>query len=97
MATGKTCFTLYNDVVQSVSGTISGSNTTFVEPEVVGNTMVLVDGKWIENTATSGTVQYAGGAWPSDYPVDFDERQQKRGTVGPRMPASRVSPRPKIK
>ena len=75
---GKTFFTLYNDSVQAISGT----NPTLVESqEVLGITEVLIDGKVVSVTATSGVPQWVGPKRPEDYPSDDAERQRKRGTV----------------
>ena len=75
----QTFFTFYNGNVLSV--TTSGNQTLVEDPEVLGVTEVLVDGKIVEVTATSGVEQWVGPAIPSDYPTDDDERQRRRGAV----------------
>jgi hypothetical protein len=75
--TAKTFFTFYNGTVQSISGT----NPTLVEePEVLGVTEVLIDGKIVEVTATSGVEQWVRKD-PEDYPSNDYERQRRRGSV----------------
>jgi len=75
---GKTFFTFYNNEVQAISGT----NPTLVEePEILGVTTVIIDGKREEVVATNGVEQWVGPKIPEDYPANDAERQRRRGAV----------------
>ena len=50
------------------------------DPITLGVTEMIIDGKLVEITATSGTEQYAL-IEPGDYPSDAEERQARRGAV----------------
>lgn len=50
------------------------------DPIVLENTTVLVDGKYVEVTATSGSQQYMI-VEPGDYPMTEDERHRRAGSI----------------
>jgi len=56
---------------------VSGSPDPY---EVGGDYELLVDGKYIQNTAVSGSLVYAPGSHPEDYPND-EMGRQRRGSI----------------
>lgn len=51
------------------------------EPVELGVSYPVIDGKVVEVTATSGSLQYLI-VEPGDYPTTEDQREKRRGTEG---------------
>ena len=71
-------FFIYNPNTQKPN---ARDDKVIPDPVVLGDTVVLIDGKYITVTATNGQLAYPLSIRPGTYPRDARERQSRRGAV----------------